>query len=40
MMHAACCGRVIGWRRDESTLEAVMVALGMVVGDVFSDGCA
>jgi hypothetical protein len=33
-------GRVIGWRLEEPTLKALVVALGVVVGDVFSDGCA
>jgi hypothetical protein len=32
--------RVIGWRLDEPALEALVVALGVVVGDVFSDGGA
>jgi hypothetical protein len=32
--------RGIGWRLDEPPLEALVVALGVVVGDVFSDGCA
>jgi hypothetical protein len=29
--------RGIGWRLDEPTLEALMIALGVVVDDVFSD---
>jgi hypothetical protein len=33
-------GRVIGCLLNEPTLAALMVALGVVVGDVFSDGCA
>jgi hypothetical protein len=32
--------RVIGWRLNESPIEALVVALGVVMGDVFSDGCA
>ena len=32
--------RGIGCRLDEPPLEALVVALGVVVGDVFSDGCA
>ena len=32
--------RNIGWRLDEPTLEALVVAFGVVVGDVLSDGCA
>jgi hypothetical protein len=30
----------VGCRLDELTLEALVVALGVVVGNVFSDGCA
>jgi hypothetical protein len=33
-------GRSIGGRLDEPPLEALVVPLGVVVGDVFSDGCA
>jgi hypothetical protein len=32
--------RGAGWRRDEPPIEALVVALGVVVGDVFSDVCA
>jgi hypothetical protein len=32
--------RVIGCLLSEPTLKALVVALGVVVGDVFSDGCA
>jgi hypothetical protein len=32
--------RVIGWRLEEPPIEALVVALGVVVGDVFSDGRA
>ena len=31
--------RGTGLRLDEPTLEALVVALGVIVGDVFSDGC-
>jgi hypothetical protein len=31
--------RVIGWRLDEPPIEALVVALGVVVGDVLSDDC-
>jgi hypothetical protein len=32
--------RAIGWRLNEPSLEALVVALSVVVGDVFSDGYA
>ena len=32
--------RVIGWRLNAPPIEALVVALGVVVGDVFLGGCA
>jgi hypothetical protein len=32
--------RGIGWRLEEPPIEALVVALGVVAGNVFSDGCA